>query len=445
MFDDLNGNGVQDGTEPGIGGVTVSLLDDTGAPILNAGVPVTTSTASNGTYSFTNLLADDYQVEVTTTDLPVNAAFTTAGDDNQAVTVPVAATPATVVDIDTVDFGVQGDLTVGDTVYLDADADGTQDADEQAGIAGVTVELVQNGAVIATDVTDIAGNYEFANLLAGDYTVRIDIGTIPVGTLPTTPASITRTVTADDDTFDVGIVGSASIGDTVYLDADEDQIQSGTIETGVVGVTVILTDGAGNQVATQTTAAGGAYDFTNLPAGTYEVTVDPTGIPNGAEYTVTTPDPRSVTVATGDDENDADIGINALGSVAGTVFVDLNENGTQVGAGEDGQVGVTVSLVDPTTGAVLIDPAGNPLTDVTDASGDYTITDVPAGDYEVRVDTVTLPAGSVLVAATPNDVAVTVARGRGRDRHRLRHHRPRLDRRHDLRRPERVREHTRRR
>ena len=38
---------------------------------------------------------------------------------------------------------------------------------------GVLVELVRDGSVIATDVTDVAGTYSFENLAAGDYVVRI--------------------------------------------------------------------------------------------------------------------------------------------------------------------------------------------------------------------------------------------------------------------------------
>ena len=154
VFYDLNGNGTQDAGEPGLAGVTVALLDDTGAPILSGGVPVTAVTAAGGSYTFDDLLADDYQVEVDTATLPANAAYTTAGDENQPVTVPVAATPSTDVDIDTIDFGVDGDASLGDRVYLDLNGDGDQDIGDTTGVSGITVELLYAGAVIATDVTD---------------------------------------------------------------------------------------------------------------------------------------------------------------------------------------------------------------------------------------------------------------------------------------------------
>src|SRR5262249_45658708 len=51
VWNDTNGNGIQDSGEPGINGVTLTLTGTTGA-----GVPVTqsTTTAGNGGYLFSN-------------------------------------------------------------------------------------------------------------------------------------------------------------------------------------------------------------------------------------------------------------------------------------------------------------------------------------------------------------------------------------------------------
>ena len=78
---------------------------------------------------------------------------------------------------DTVDAGFYRPAALGDRVWSDTDADGQQDAGEP-GVAGVTVELykcVNNlpvGAVLATDVTDANGNYNFTGLMPGDYIVK---------------------------------------------------------------------------------------------------------------------------------------------------------------------------------------------------------------------------------------------------------------------------------
>ncbi len=53
-------------------------------------------------------------------------------------------------------------IEIGNRVWLDADGNGVQDAGELP-IAGVTVELVKAGLVIATAITDVDGNYIFSS------------------------------------------------------------------------------------------------------------------------------------------------------------------------------------------------------------------------------------------------------------------------------------------
>ncbi|MDH3306780.1 MAG: carboxypeptidase regulatory-like domain-containing protein [Acidimicrobiia bacterium] len=59
VWNDLNGDGIQGATEPGVGGVTVELLDATSAVVL------TTTTNDAGIYVFANVPAGDYQVRFT--------------------------------------------------------------------------------------------------------------------------------------------------------------------------------------------------------------------------------------------------------------------------------------------------------------------------------------------------------------------------------------------
>jgi uncharacterized repeat protein (TIGR01451 family) len=89
---------------------------------------------------------------------------------------------------------------VGDTVWLDDDADGVQDAGE-AGIAGVTVALtnIDTSAVITT-ATNADGLYLFAALDAGNYRVAIDMSTVDSKLTLTTAGSFTLAL-ADNDAF----------------------------------------------------------------------------------------------------------------------------------------------------------------------------------------------------------------------------------------------------
>ncbi len=175
---------------------------------------------------------------------------------------------------------------IGDFVWNDLNGNGIQDAGEP-GIPGVTVTLT--GPVNATTVTDANGAYLFSNLPAGNYTVSASTpaGMAETGSMVGTdttiddngiPASVTLpTSTSSNLTVDFGFVipRNGDIGDYVWLDANGDGIQN-TDENGIPNVTVTLT---GPVNATTTTDASGAYLFSNLPMGTYTVTVTaPSGL-----------------------------------------------------------------------------------------------------------------------------------------------------------------------
>ena len=166
VWNDADGDGLQDAGEAGINGVTVELLDSGGAVIASQ------ATSGDGNYTFDNLAAGNYSVRVVAATLPAGstqtfdfdgvgsanvAAFTLAGGQNRT----------------DIDFGYRGTASLGDRVWLDFDADGLQDASEN-GINGVTVELLDGGGnVIASQVTAGDGNYTFSNLAAGSYSVRV--------------------------------------------------------------------------------------------------------------------------------------------------------------------------------------------------------------------------------------------------------------------------------
>jgi len=97
VFDDLDGDGIQDPDEPGIAGVTVRLLDEDGNAVV--GVEPTT-TGDDGTYIFANLPAGDYIVEFVAPDgrvfSPANegddeAADSDAGPDGRTDVITLAA------------------------------------------------------------------------------------------------------------------------------------------------------------------------------------------------------------------------------------------------------------------------------------------------------------------------------------------------------------------
>ncbi len=63
VFLDVNANGLYEADEPGINGVTIELLDENGAPVMDdQGAPVTAVTSDGGYYLFEDLAPATYQV-----------------------------------------------------------------------------------------------------------------------------------------------------------------------------------------------------------------------------------------------------------------------------------------------------------------------------------------------------------------------------------------------
>lgn len=189
---------------------------------------------------------------------------------------------------------------VGDFVWLDANGNGIQDAGE-AGIPNVLVTLeALDGTVLKTVVTSETGFYTFENrldktqppLCEQTYVIKV---TTPPGLVPTAlhqgsdptrdsndprGARVTPTDVPDFDglaedlTIDFGFVPervcTGAIGDFVWFDANNDGRQDAG-EGGFVGVVMTL---AGTASGTGATAAGGAYQFRDLCAGTYTVCAD---------------------------------------------------------------------------------------------------------------------------------------------------------------------------
>ncbi len=77
FWNDANANGLQDNTESGIAGATVRLLD------CSSNVLATTTTNSNGDYSFTNLTPGDYVVEFVTPSGFVFTSYNSGLDDTK--------------------------------------------------------------------------------------------------------------------------------------------------------------------------------------------------------------------------------------------------------------------------------------------------------------------------------------------------------------------------
>jgi len=421
---DANGDGVQDLGEQGIPNVTVTLTPAPDVDLGNGlGVPIVTMTDANGQYLFTGLPLDEaYIVTVDETTLPAGYTSDPDGDGDpdvrdgnsaaaDGVTV-ITLTPEAPINLDA-DFGylppADQNNSVGDTVWLDVDGDGTQNNGE-AGLGGVTIDLIDNatGTVIATTVTDANGNYLFLGVPDGVYDVVVTdtngilnnyaqtfdddgLGTPNTSQVDLDSASVSPTPIEDLDQdfgYNDPAANPGSIGDTVFFDQDGDG-QPGATE-GIQGVIVELYDSNGVLIASTTTDVNGNYLFTDLPVSAtgeqYMVVVDTASLPNGGASSWTNSvDPNgggdSTSVYTLTDAEpvnlDQDFGYVGSGdnSIEGTVWSDSDGDGSLQESGTFG--GVTIELRDQNGNVIA--------TTVTDANGDYAFTGLPDGIYTVVV------------------------------------------------------------
>ncbi len=325
---DTDGGGTQNGTEPGVAGVVVTLYAADGVTVV-----ATTITDANGNYIFNNLPASTTYIvgftppsgTVFTTDGGTTPGDATINSDVNAtlgsatygksgpVTTGTALAPTQIKGIDAgIKTQAAGTASLGDRVWNDLNSNGTQDAGEQ-GIAGVTVNLYEdaNGdgvltggelTAVRTVVTDAFGNYIFNNLVVTG-TNKWQVEFVQPSGYNNTPvinnnsggdqtdSDITDNATdrtgfirlkADERNMgvDAGFVstapGTLKLGDKVWRDDNSDGIQGGT-EPGVPGVTVKLytngpdgVPGTSDDVlkATASTDVNGNYLFTNLSAST---------------------------------------------------------------------------------------------------------------------------------------------------------------------------------
>ena len=176
----------------------------------------------------------------------------------------------------------------------------------------------------------------------------------------------------------------------VYVDANTNGVRD-TAEPGIAGVQITLTgiglDVFGNVINPQTTFtdANGFYQFANLAPGRFTITESqPAGFQDGLEQNGLPP------AATVNNDQFVDIDLtnqviggeynfgelSPAGSLAGSVYVDQNENGRR-DANEIGLAGVRVTLIDqnnPTTRVSV----------VTDTGGNYRFVKMFPGSYRLR-------------------------------------------------------------
>ena len=445
---DANKNGLQDADEAGVPGVTVTLTDGAGNPVIdldgNPVKPVTTD--ANGKYEFTNLMPN------------VDRIVANAGEENYKIvfTVPAgysatksyaavdgekdsngAESDVTLTEgqnDETVDFGLVADGTIGDTLFWDVDNNGgSAPSGADKPLAGVTVKLTYTTPAgvqkTLTTVTDADGHYSFKDLAPGDYVVTVDKTSLasacPECTAQTHAPSGNLTASEDQE---LSLTSKVTLSPGAMTNNDQDWAFTGVANTAIVKAIADPTE----------VPAGG---FTPGTSVTYTLTLTNEGPSPATGVIAQDKLPSGVTFlsAQGDGTYDAASGkwdlsseviekdatrtlhitVTIDASAAGSVVTNTatiekqdqigdkkpdNTSSVPLTAGytiagklyndadasfsasesEAPYAGVTVALLKK-DGTPVLDKDGNPVTAVTDAQGKYSFIGLPLGEYRVSV------------------------------------------------------------
>jgi hypothetical protein len=237
-----------------------------------------------------------------------------------------------------------------------------------------TVILSQNGTTVSTAIAASNGNYSFAGVASGTYTVTPSKAGIAFS-----PVSRSVTVSGTNATV-AAFTATAVPGVTSTVSGALTPSSFGN------GATVTLSQG-GTTVSTATAASNGSYSFAGVANGTYTVTASKAGI-------AFSPASRGVTVG---GTNATVAAFTATAAVSGTI--------SPVGTG----AGTLVVLV----GANLT------LTKTADSSGNFSFTDLQPGGYTVTPSktgytfipasrTVTISSGSITANFTASGSATNL-------------------------------------
>lgn len=445
---DANKDGIQDADEFGVPGVTVTLTDGAGNPVIdldgNPVKPVTTD--ANGKYEFTNLMPnvdrivanageENYKVVFTVpAGYSATTSYAAADGEKDSNGADSSVTLAQGQNDESVDFGLVADGTIGDTLFWDVDNNGgSVPSGPDKPLAGVTVTLTYTTPAgvekTLTTVTDADGHYSFKDLAPGDYVVTVDKTSLaavcpectaqthaPSGDLTASEGqelSLTSKVTLnpgamtnnDQDWAFTGVANTA----IVKAIADPTEVPAGGFTPGTsVTYTLTLTN-EGPSPAT------GVIAQDKLPSGVTFLSAQGDGTFDAASgkwdlsseviekdatrtlritVTIDASAAGSVVTNTATIEKQDQIGdktpdnSSSVPLTAGYTIAGKLYNDANASFssdnGESPYTGVTVALL-KRDGTPVLDKDGNPVTAVTDAEGKYSFPGLALGEYTVSV------------------------------------------------------------
>jgi uncharacterized repeat protein (TIGR01451 family) len=274
VFNDLNGNGLQDPGELGLLDWQVNLQGPT------TGVQFTNG---NGNFTFSNLNPGPYTIKEVLqpswlpTSMPAMVTIPSSGEDVRGLV-----------------FGNFQSVRISGTVFNDLNGNGVQDPGEP-GLQGWFVDLIRPTSK-ARRPTDSSGNFTFVGVGPGSYTIQLELQSGYVQTSQPTIYSGTTTSGMDvsGKVFGVQLAqadlavtktgpDSTIAGDPAFLTYTIDVVNNGPDDAQVV----VLSDAlpAGETFVSQSQASGPAFTLSNS-GNTISDTIDTLAAGAMASFTV---------------------------------------------------------------------------------------------------------------------------------------------------------------
>lgn len=393
VFIDINGDGIRQSNEPGIGNVVLSLV---GVADNGTQVNLSATTNSDGTFTFSNVRAGTYTL---TESQPANFAngVTRAGTAGGTVNGNTISNIVLAPNFDAVDyfFGEVGNRASG-RVFDDLNGNGVLDGGE-AGRAGVLLTLTNttNGSTF-TLISDANGYFQFQNLGPGSYSLNAanpDAAHLGFATTNPLTFSIPNDGVPGGEMLNqnVGLTEIGEVSGHVYIDRNGNGVfDAGDVGIGGVQIRLQGTQANGTAVnRTVNTEANGSFRFTGVLAGTYSlseaqpnnfdqgtITVGSAGGTAGADSVANIVLGAGVTAA---GYNFGELEVR-FATLTGRVFIDRNRDGLFQG-GEPGLSGVVVTLSGVANNGDTVS-----LTATTAADGTFTFNNVRPGTYTLTED-----------------------------------------------------------
>ncbi len=390
--------------EAALSGVAVSLLRE------GADAPVaTTVTKRDGAFRFAGLRPGEYRVRFT---LPEGYLYTR---DPERLLLDIAERQADIVvtlamgeTVGEVRVGALQPALLGGVLWEDTNNDGLLDAGEPP-LAGVSLKLARADAPEEAYelTTDAQGRWQQDQLMPGSYALR---AALPEGYLFAAEparksasragnlsgidaaegesAPIALEAGQRQNAYHIGAIPAAEISGQAWLDEDNDGLLSASDKALPDAEVSLLADG--KAVRTARTDASGAYAFTGLRPGVYQLRfalpdahlfarapgeAAQGGLVQGVD--ASQGDSQPFTLTMGERRANQNVGALAAAAITGKLWLDADEDNA-IGAGEEGLPGALIECLLAEDAQVLASAR-------TDADGAYAFENLRPGTYQIRV------------------------------------------------------------